>query len=167
MPLRSRGPVYVFCGFAIASGLACAPDDGTEGEPDLGMSEAELVGGTATTARPEIGWFTRGCTATLIAPRYALTAAHCLGDPNYQDTTVRPGLDRFEISPGSPTHSNVDRLHSFGTHFTEKIWNGLSSDIALIRLDSAVPGTTPVSIADQRVTSCQAPRIVTPKRHQS
>lgn len=110
-----------------------------------------IIDGIPTTARPEIGMFRRGggmCTATLISPFYAITSARCLNESNYQDTAVRPG-DVFQMDSQQPVP--IDRIYSFGSHFTEKIWNGRSSNIAVLRLARSVPFTTatPVALSDR------------------
>jgi V8-like Glu-specific endopeptidase len=118
--------------------------------------EEGLVGGTDTTARPEIGKFSRGCTATLIAPHYVLTAGHCTG----YETTVSSS-DRFMITDTRGTsHSyTIDRIHIFGAYSAAGAFNEIAfeytpdnvgtNDVALLHLSSDVPAdvATPATIA--------------------
>lgn len=135
--------------FSIVLGTVagCGGDDpGTD--PVFNQSDA-LVGGTVTTARPEIGSFSRGCSATLIAPRYVLTAGHCSG----YSTTVNPGDSvTFTDAGGVRRTYSVDRIHSFGAlpggeggafELTpDNIASGEgTNDVELLRLSTAVPAT--------------------------
>jgi hypothetical protein len=159
----------MFCVASCLSLVACV--ELGEGEDDLAADslateEQAIIGGIATTARPEIGelsrWSVRNdgvrrngmCTATLIAPSYAITAAHCLNRDNWQDTTVDPA-DLFSMwTAAGRIDRRPVRYYSFGSHLTEKIWNGLGSDVALVKLDAPVPATVPPApIAETRVTS--------------
>jgi hypothetical protein len=110
------------------------------------------VEGTATNARPEVGRFSNGvdgtCTATLIAPRVALTAAHCLS-PMYVGTTPHPNA-RLLLAGGAYA---VDRIHSFGNAPMQFLpfrpWGTANTDIALLHLVSEVPPSvaTPAAIS--------------------
>jgi hypothetical protein len=89
---------------------------------DLGSGEVQVtgavVGGTSTTARPEVGAFVgvtvtggiHNCTATLIGPREILTASHCIADQdkptspwtvaNYQRKS--PSSENFQVDSSLP-----------------------------------------------------------------
>ena len=64
--------------FALVYTLAGCGEDATPNEilpPPPGFAPSQKVrDGTPTTHRPEVGWF-GGCTATLVAPDVAITAA--------------------------------------------------------------------------------------------
>lgn len=133
-----------------------------DADPELTADEGELVGGTATSARPEIGTFfdgiSKGCTATLIAPRAVILAAHCL-DAAYVDTTVAPGaVFMFTDRNGVPRSVPADRVHTFSTKRFEMLpTGGFTTDISIIHLASAVPTSqaVPAALASQEPSNGQ------------
>ena len=93
-----------------------------------------VVDGLITWEHPEVGTLFIGggmCTATLITPTVAVTAAHCVDF----GTTSRPGEYGRFIMQASPTSTQqrytVDRYRSFG--------RADRSDVALVHLSAAVP----------------------------
>src|SRR5579859_5010096 len=105
MANASSYPVLGRClSFFLATGglvgaTGCGASDGAgDGSERTGEAREDIIGGTATFARPEVVNFqtpavntspcppaagsmtnqSTNCTATLIAPRYLLTAAHCV-----------------------------------------------------------------------------------------
>ncbi len=99
-----------------------------------------LVNGAITDLQPAIGRFFNGrgedCTATLIHPYFALTAARCLSGNQYQLIAVHPDA-RFEL--GARSYS-VTRVHSFSYGPDQfSISGNRTNDIALLRLKFAVP----------------------------
>src|SRR5271166_4838978 len=86
---------------------------GTLALSNLAAAQApSLVQGTPSRERPEIGWFSNGCTATLILPNVALTASHCLGS-SHDDGTVPQGWSvRFNDANGQGHAFPVDRVAS-------------------------------------------------------
>ena len=131
-------------------------------DPELATDEQELVGGTATSARPEVGTFfdgvSKGCTATLISPTAVILAAHCL-DAAYVDTTVSPGAAfSFTDRNGIPRSVPADRVHTFSTKRFEMLpTGGFTTDISIIHLASAVPTAqaVPAAIATQEAPNGQ------------
>ena len=112
-----------------------------------------LVGGSATTLRPEVGSIL-GCTGTLIHKRHVLTAAHCLGILDY--TNIRRALtSSFSVTDsGGTLHSfAVERAYSFSSQDGEFLVNlpteqiqerleftvgsEMTTDMLLIRLSEA------------------------------
>jgi hypothetical protein len=123
---------------------------GMGGESSVRTVEQKIIEGQQVFGRYSIGQIQRApgpgrrggfCTATLITNRYALTAAHCMNNERYQDTTPSPG-DRYHTYYADRTDSQVPtHYYSFGGYFEEKIFNGWSSDVALIRLPNSFAGT--------------------------
>jgi hypothetical protein len=149
--------------FAAALASGCL-DEGLELETD----DSEIIGGTPTTMRPEVGQFQHfdaapgfmsTCTATLIAPRIILTAAHCLDGvfPQATPVAVPTGARfRFTDAGGTVRFVGVDRVHSFGLETFARPVNtsSLTQDVAIARLVTAIPASqaTPATIATQEAT---------------
>jgi len=77
----------------------CAP-----GEVDLTDQDDSVVDGTITWERPEVGSIFVGggmCTATLITPQVAVTAAHCI-DFRTADRVGNYGRFVNQAGPSSP-----------------------------------------------------------------
>jgi hypothetical protein len=125
---------------------ACVSLD--EEELDVDVVEESLIGGIATTARPEIGQIrsARGtCTATLVGTRYVLTAAHCTGgEPDDSFIFSFVGKDGVYREYGSSVRHNFTR--EIGEPFLDTLF---STDVALVRLVNPVPSSQadPASIA--------------------
>ena len=79
------------------------------------------------------------CTATLIKPDWVLTAAHRMGGANPGEITVRVGTNVRDT--GGQVRDTV-AMHSYPAYV------GGHGDIALLKLDSPVPGITPIKLAD-------------------
>jgi V8-like Glu-specific endopeptidase len=87
----------------------------------------------------------RFCTATLIAPDVAVTAAHCLFHPNTR-RPVPPREMRFVAGLRFGGFAASRRVRAVATHPAydydgRATMRSLSSDVALLALDGPVPGT--------------------------
>ncbi len=117
----------------------CAADTG---EDDEGESQAApIIGGSETRDTPAAGIvnFSWGsyCTATLIAPRVAITASHCVRYAT-RDATGRYGSFTIDKQPSGSARYTVDRYRAF-------VGEGLGAgDVALLRLSTEVPSTVAI-----------------------
>ncbi len=142
----TRALLSLTAGLALAA--ACGPvADDAPGE--VGLLRDAIVGGTPTTGDPNVYMlFIRSsagsslCTATLIAPRTLLTAAHCV-DPRLQGAT-----SLSLIATNAPSEAQVQwgvntvRVAETRMH---PGWNptSLANDIALILLSTPQTSVTP------------------------
>jgi len=81
------------------------------------------------------------CLATLIAPRWAVTAGHCI-----DDTPLRSTLDQglsYSLTVAGKDYG-VDRLVVHPDYSNGTLLQGV--DLALLRLDRAVEGVVPVAL---------------------
>jgi secreted trypsin-like serine protease len=126
-----------------------------EGADETGSSEQAIVGGESSEPGeyPATGALVRGrayrCTATLIAPDVAITAAHCLLDEGWGDFafTLDPDVsDGFVESVPVLVHHQHPFFHADGEEYT-KI--GKRNDIAVVILERPIEGV-PVERLDDR-----------------
>lgn len=140
-----RFSFYVVGVGTIAWALSGCAVDGADVESDTSQSEP-VIGGQVTRDRPDVGMasFRWGsfCTATLIAPRVAITASHCVQYAT-RDATGAFGSFRIDKAASGVARYPIDRYRAL-------TGSGLGSpDVALLRLATPVPAdvATPAPLA--------------------
>lgn len=135
---------FLLIGVGTLALAGCAADS-PDTETSLDQTEP-VIGGAITRERPEVGMasFSWGsyCTATLIAPRVAITASHCVGYTS-RDATGRFGSFRIDKPTSGSTRYPIDRYRAF-------TGSGLGApDVAILRLATPVPAeiATPAPLA--------------------
>ena len=120
---------------AIASVFGCDAPNGfrPRSVPPVESATGELVGGSYTYERPEVGSIAIGggwCTATLVGPRLVVTASHCV---DYTSRDAIGNYGTFEMRRRSGD-SQVYRVQRIAAYMRSAEVIG-PDDVALLELD--------------------------------
>ncbi|HEV2782041.1 MAG TPA: trypsin-like serine protease [Actinophytocola sp.] len=121
--LTIAGAVLALVGVVPAAHATPPPD------PDPGVAPMIIGGGQATNAPWAARMFFNGqqrCSATIIAPRYILSARHCVGSPASAHTFRIGSLDQFA---GGTMATGV------------AVFRHSTADLAIVQLDRSVSAT--------------------------
>ena len=108
---------------------------GETGEETGTPQAGELLNGAQTFERPEVGRIS-GCTATLIRPNVAITAAHCIDFQSREEAGHR-GWFTIDRGPNDSRFYQIERFRSFAS-------DAGANDVALLRLAEDVPASVAV-----------------------
>jgi hypothetical protein len=139
--LRRRRFLPLALGAILSASLGCSASADATGEGDTAAADGRLINGVSTLGHPEIGAYFNNygemCTATLVATRVVITAAHCV---HYGSSTGPGDYGRFNVYLYfGPVGFTVRQFASLGTAPGR-------DDIAILQLESVVP-LTPLPLA--------------------
>jgi V8-like Glu-specific endopeptidase len=147
---------------AFCAAAGCASPSSTTEPQAVSTKTSSLLDGVPTDAEPEVGELLLGgfsCTATLVSPEVAVTAAHCV---EYKSDAIDGSVfSAFVIAKGLDGASHqyrVDRTKSYYDPPPDPLPAGfdvqsyvahLQTDVALVHLTEHVPSSVavPASLA--------------------
>jgi secreted trypsin-like serine protease len=113
-------------------------------------TEDDIVGGTRTTSRPAVGYFSNGCTGTYIAWQTVLTAGHCLENAPQRMTFSVVAAD------GTRTTASVKARFIHPSYRAKSVW--FTGDIAVATLDAPLP-VEPLPLASTELQSKSGTKV--------
>lgn len=135
---------FLVCGVVGGVLLAC-------GQEPLEQRQQPIIGGKEDLSHPAVGvlttnTFTPFCTATLIAPRLALTAAHCLDIAKALNLKLRFRIDLpSQAATGFDQHFVDVENTSVHAQWAPSTMS-FDHDIALLRFREAIPLIQPMAL---------------------
>ncbi len=133
---------------ALSHAMAC-------GSVDSAKSQSSIYQGVEDSGNEAVGLLIRDglkwCSATLVAPNVALSAAHC-----FNGESSRPADLRIQFNGGS-TSAQVTEVIS---HPDYSDWFGrVSNDVAVLKLDQSL-SVKPIALATSKPTAGESVLVV-------
>lgn len=152
-PLRAATRPLALAALLFSLTPGCNTELAPRGTPPLDVATAPLVGGSYTYERPEVGSMQMGggaCTATLVGPRLAITASHCV---DYTSREPVGNYGTFEIRRARGD-SHTYRIQRIAAYMGPAEVIG-QTDVALLELATAVPAdiATPAGLVSREPAS--------------
>jgi hypothetical protein len=138
----------MFLAVALFAGCATAPQE-------TGSSASDVVGGVADSNYPATGYLLVGtskdtlagpnCGATLISPRVAVTASHCIVIKRNENPNVVFGISFGEVNT-RPVYPALVTVSHPGFTLDGELGTRYPHDVAILILEEPIIGVLPVKV---------------------